>query len=309
MGKGRLAKVGARLPWLTQRLLLCTAAVSAVLGGGTAGALVSLGDVPWHSSGTKHAARPLGQQPIQIGPGNPIVVAPDPSALPAASPAPSPTSPPVWQGPPTPPAPPVGAAALAQISYPWQQLGYQIVFLGPRSDLMGQTFFDEHRIEVYLRDGESRLMVAHVIAHEIGHAIDVAYNTPERRQQWLNLRGASTSQPWFGCSSCDDFSSPAGDYAETFSFWQVGPSADYSHLAPPPSPQQLNELIPLFYSSGANDSGGSSGQSPPPPSSGGSGGPPSSGGGPPSSGGGPSSSGGGPSSGQSCLTVVCTSST
>jgi hypothetical protein len=156
---------------------------------------------------------------------------------------------------------------------------------------MGQTIFDQHRIEVYLRDGESKLMVAHVIAHEIGHAIDVAYNTPDRRQQWLNLRGASTSEPWFGCSSCDDFSSPAGDYAETFSLWQVGPNADDSRLAPPPSPQQLKQLIPLFYSSGPNDSGSSGGQPTPPPSSGGSDSPPSS----------------GPPGGQSCVTIVCTS--
>jgi hypothetical protein len=302
MGKGRLAKARARLPQLTPRLLICTAAVTALLGGGTAGALVSRGDTPWHSSGAKRAARSLGQQPIQIDPGNPIVIAPDPIAPPAASPDPSPTPPPVTQGPATPPAPPVGAAALAQITYPWQQLGYQIVFLGPRPDLMGQTMFDEHRIEIYLRDGESQLMVAHVIAHEIGHAVDVAYNTPERRQQWLNLRGASTSEPWFGCSSCDDFSSPAGDYAETFSFWQVGPKADYSHLAPPPSPQQLKQLIPLFYSSGTNDSGGSGGQTTPPPSSGGSGSRPSSD--PPSSGSPPSS---GPPSGQSCVSIVCTS--
>jgi hypothetical protein len=154
---------------------------------------------------------------------------------------------------------------------------------------MGQTIFDEHRIEIYLRSGESQPMVAHVIAHEIGHAIDVSYNTSDRRQQWLQLRGASTSQPWFGS---DDFSSPAGDYAETFSFWQVGPNADWSHLAPPPSPAQLKQLIPLFYASGPSGSGGSDGQSPPPPSSGGSGPPPSSN---PSPG------------GQSCFTVVCTS--
>ena len=293
MGKTRLAKVRPRMPRLTRRVLVCTIAAAALLGGGTAGAVLATKGAPVHHAASKSASRGFGQV-IQVDPGGPVIPPPDPS------PAPVPTTtepllpPRAHPSPPTPPPPPIGAAALAQISYPWQQLGYQIVFLGPRPDLMGQTIFDAHRIEIYLRSGESQQLVAHVVAHEIGHAADVAYNTPERRQQWLNLRGASTSQPWFGCDSCDDFSSPAGDYAETFSFWQIGPSADFSHLAPPPSPDQLQQLIPLFYASPADNtsgSGGSGGQRQPPPSSGGSGSPPSA----------------GPPPGQSCLTVVCTS--
>ncbi len=293
MGKGRLARARLKLPRLTRRVLLCTVAASVVLGGGTAGALMSIGRAPAHAVRARSATHPPGQGSIQIDPGGPIILAPEPTTPPAAPTAPPPLPTTAHPSPPTPPPPPIGAAALSQISYPWQQLGYQIVFLGPRPDLMGQTIFDEHRIEIYLRSGESQLMVAHVIAHEIGHAVDVAYNTSERRQQWLNLRGASTSQPWFGCETCDDFSSPAGDYAETFSFWQVGPSADFSHLAPPPSPDQLRQLIPLFYVSAPTASGGSGGSGgQPPPPSGGSGGPPSS---------------SPPSGGQSCLTMVCTS--
>ncbi|HEY3702837.1 MAG TPA: hypothetical protein VGL32_11320, partial [Acidimicrobiales bacterium] len=294
LGKGRLAKAGLRMPRLTRRVLVGTVAASAALGGGTAGALMSIGHTPTHAAPAR-TAHALSQPPVSIDPGGPIVVAPDPSPPSTPPPLPSPATPPVRSTPPTPPPPPIGAAALSQISYPWQQLGYQIVFLGPRADLMGQTIFDQHRIEIYLRNGESRLMVAHVVAHEIGHAADVAYNTPERRQRWLQLRGASTSQPWFGCDGCDDFSSPAGDYAETFSFWQVGPAADYSHLAPHPSADQLKQLIPLFYGSSSSSSGGSAG---PPPSS------PSS---PPSSGGSGPPPGSGSQPGQSCLTVVCSS--
>jgi hypothetical protein len=277
-------------------VLICTVAASAVLGGGTAGALMTIGGMPSHPVRTNSAARPLVQRAPHIDPGGPIILAPDSgSPAPLAATAPPPLLPLAHPIPPTPPPAPVGAAALAQISYPWQQLGYQIVFLGPRPDLMGQTIFDAHRIEIYLRQGESQPMVAHVIAHEIGHAADVAYNTPERRQQWLNLRGASTSQPWFGCERCDDFSSPAGDYAETFSFWQLGPDADRSHLAPPPSPDQLKQLIPLFFASAPNGSGGPGGsggsasQRPPDPDRSAS---------PPSS---------APPPDQSCLTVLCTS--
>jgi hypothetical protein len=285
MGKGRLAKARLWMPRLTRRVLVGTVAASAALGGGTAGALLSIGGPPSHVAPARigHA---LSQPPVSVDPGGPIIVAPDPGPPPTPAPPPSPLASLVPAAPPTPPQPPIGAAALSQISYPWQQLGYQIAFLGPRPDLMGQTIFDQHRIEIYLREGESKLMVAHVIAHEIGHAADVAYNTPERRQQWLHLRGASTSESWFGCDGCDDFSSPAGDYAETFSFWQVGRDADFSQLAPPPSADQLRQLIPLFFASSSAD------PPPPPPSSGGSGPPPSS-----------SSQPGG----QSCLTVVCSS--
>jgi hypothetical protein len=294
MGKGRPVEGGLRMPRLTRRVLVGTVAASAALGGGTAGALMSVHGASTHAPPTR-TAHAASQTPVTIDPGGPILPAPAPN--PPSTPAlpPPPGAPLVRATPPTSPPPPIGAAALSQISYPWQQLGYQIVFLGPRPDLMGQTFFDQHRIEVYLRDGESRLMVAHVIAHEIGHAADVAYNTPERRQQWLHLRGASTSQPWFGCDRCDDFSSPAGDYAETFSFWQVGPDADFSHLAPPPSPDQLRQLTPLFFASSPSSSSPGGSGPPPSPSS-----PPSSGGsGPP-----PSSN---PPPGQSCLTVVCSS--
>ncbi len=295
MGKARLAKVRLRLPRLTRRLVVCTIVASALLGGGTAGALLSINATPVHAVRSKSASHGVGQV-IQIDPGGPIILAPDPGSAPAPMTTEPLLPPPAHPSPPSPPPPPIGAAALAQITYPWQQLGYQIVFLGPRPDLMGQTIFDAHRIEIYLRTGESQQMVAHVIAHEIGHAADVAYNTPERRQQWLNLRGASKSQPWFGCDSCDDFSSPAGDYAETFSFWQIGPNADFSHLGPPPSQDQLKQLIPLFFASPPSGSGGSGGTtgssgSTAPPPAGSSGGPPSS----------------DPPPGQSCLTVLCTS--
>jgi hypothetical protein len=295
MGKGRLAKARLWMPRLTRRVLIGTVAASAALGGGTAGALLSIGGTPTHGAPAR-PAQPIDRTPVSIDPGGPIIVAPDPNTSSTFAPPPPPGAPLVRSTPPSAPPPPIGDAALSQISYPWQQLGYQIVFLGPRPDLMGQTIFDQHRIEIYLREGESKLMVAHVIAHEIGHAADVAYNTPERRQEWLHLRGASTSESWFGCDGCDDFSSPAGDYAETFSFWQVGPNADFSQLAPQPSPSQLQQLIPLFFASSSASSESDAGRPPSssssPPASGGSGQPPSS-----------SSQPGG----QSCLTVVCSS--
>jgi hypothetical protein len=135
--------------------------------------------------------------------------------------------------------------ALARIAYPWQRLGYRIVFMGPQPGIWGRTSPRSlATIEVYVRPDESVDMLAHVLAHEIGHAVDLVYNNDQRRSVWLQVRGISP-RPWFTCSMCQDFSTPAGDFAETFSFWQLH-DFSRSQLAPAPSPAELNQLSALF---------------------------------------------------------------
>ena len=149
--------------------------------------------------------------------------------------------------PPPDPSTPEGriSAAMARISYPWQQLGYRIIFLGPQAGISGRTSPRSMGfIDIYVRPDESVDTLAHVIAHEIGHAVDLTYGNDQRRALWERLRGI-TAQSWFTCSMCQDFSTPAGDFAETFAFWQLH---DYSRsqLAPAPSPTELSQLAPLF---------------------------------------------------------------
>ncbi len=152
------------------------------------------------------------------------------------------------------PAPPpapvaqVAAEALGRISYPWQRLGYQIVFTNGHPGLRGLTLPASHRIEIFVTPGESVEFVEHVIAHEIGHAVDFTYNDSARRSRWLQGRGIGADTVWFGCSGCEDFSTPAGDFAETFAYWQVG-DADYSRMAPAPDAASLASLTPLFWPS------------------------------------------------------------
>jgi hypothetical protein len=137
------------------------------------------------------------------------------------------------------------AAALARVSYPWQQLGYRIVFLGPQAGVWGRTSPRSMGfIDIYVRPDESVDMLAHVIAHEIGHAVDLTYGNDQRRQVWEELRGVSP-RPWFTCSMCEDFSTPAGDFAETFAYWQLH-DFSRSELAPAPTAAQLAQLTPLF---------------------------------------------------------------
>lgn len=139
-----------------------------------------------------------------------------------------------------------GALALDRISYPWQQLGFSVEFRPGRRGLRAVTYTRERRIVVFVRRGESVAETAFDLAHEIGHAFDVVHGTWPRRERWLELRGLDPATPWFGCNGCDDLSTGAGDLAEVFALWQVGPAAFASRLAGPPDPAQLADLVQLF---------------------------------------------------------------
>ncbi|MGI8791634.1 MAG: hypothetical protein ACR2H3_00370, partial [Acidimicrobiales bacterium] len=108
--------------------------------------------------------------------------APPPEPTPIVQQSPT-TSPPQLTAPAAPRSSPdmVGAQALALISYPWAQLGYQIVFLGPHAGVRARTLRIERRIEVFVRPGDGARAVAFDIAHEVGHAFDFTRMTAERR--------------------------------------------------------------------------------------------------------------------------------
>lgn len=116
-----------------------------------------------------------------------------------------------------------GQAALDRISYPWEQAldGWTISFNGPRSDISGWIDFGERTIYLYVRSSHSDTQLAHVMAHEIGHAVDFLKVTPSEKSRWLEQRGISP-QSWYPSAGSNDFSSPAGDFAEAFAVWQVG---------------------------------------------------------------------------------------
>ena len=51
---------------------------------------------------------------------------------------------------------------------------------------------------------------------------------------------------WFGCDECSDYATPAGDFAEVFEYWLLGPGDFRSQMGPPPSSEQLELLSHLF---------------------------------------------------------------
>lgn len=131
---------------------------------------------------------------------------------------------------------------LALIHYPWEKLGYEVVFLDARPGYRAMTISDKKRIEVYARPGDDAQLLAFDLAHELGHAYDLEHNDGARRDRWRQMRGIDASVPWFGCNRCPDYQTPAGDFAETFALLLLGPQNYHSRIALPPT----REEIPLL---------------------------------------------------------------
>ncbi len=118
----------------------------------------------------------------------------------------------------------VGAEAMTLISYDIETLlpGWTIDFQPGRTGLLGFAYFEERRIEVYVRDSHSAWDVASTLAHELGHAVDVSILDDAARWDWMNQRGIDAD--WWPAPGVADYSSGAGDFAEAFAVWQVGGS-------------------------------------------------------------------------------------
>ena len=141
-----------------------------------------------------------------------------------------------------------GEAALGQIPYPWQTIGFEIKFMAARSGYRAGAFPYEKLIEVYVRQDLTVDEISRDIAHELGHALDWVHNDDVRRGSFKQIRGYGDRRGgWFACSGCTDFATPAGDFAETFAFWVLGGRLPHRGLiVAPPTQEQLDLLQPLF---------------------------------------------------------------
>jgi hypothetical protein len=139
-----------------------------------------------------------------------------------------------------------GAEALQLISYPWEQLlpGWTVEFLPERDGLYGLTKVRHQRIEIYVRLDRSPTFLAHVIAHELGHAVDVTLNDEDDRDRWRAARGLD-SAPWWPESGKTDFQTGAGDFAESFAAWQINADNFRSELGTAPTATQTELLAEL----------------------------------------------------------------
>ena len=133
----------------------------------------------------------------------------------------------------------MGAAAEALLPFEWQAAlpGWKITYSGPDSGFRGLTFpYDKH-IEMFVRPGDTPQSLAGILAHELGHAIDVTHFDDGDRNDWREARGIEDTQ-WWPDAYASDFQTGAGDFAEAFAYWAVqDPSS--SQIAGTPTADQL----------------------------------------------------------------------
>lgn len=133
-----------------------------------------------------------------------------------------------------------GQDALRLISYDWRNRlpGWTISFLPGQGSLRGLTYSSTLRIEIYVSPDQSAADLARIIAHELGHAVDIALNNTVTRLAWMDARGIALTTPWWPGYATADFDTGAGDFAECFATWLVG-SSSHSSVAGPCTPDQL----------------------------------------------------------------------
>lgn len=139
-----------------------------------------------------------------------------------------------------------GEAALASLDYDWRRLGYRVQFRPYDGTSLGSANRVTRTITVYVKPQQSELSLRTSLAHELGHALDFEHGDADRRATYRRVRGLSPSSAWWPCNRCNDYSSPAGDFAEVFAAWLVGPGDFRGRLKGPPSAGELQELTPLF---------------------------------------------------------------
>ncbi len=103
---------------------------------------------------------------------------------------------------------------------------------------LGYAHFDQRRIEIYVRSDQTPRDVAEVLAHELGHAVDVTSLTREDRARWLSARGLESTAWWPPEGARSDFASGAGDWAEAFAMWLLS-DASQSEVGGPLTPEHL----------------------------------------------------------------------
>lgn len=170
--------------------------------------------------------------PVVAVPTTPPTTAPTTTAVPAVTAAPSLHD--------------RGAAALALVPFPVERTGYELIFEGHRDGYLGLTSTVNKTITIYIRPSQSTREIAKVIAHEVGHAVDVEFTSETERLLYRQIRGIDGRSWYPDCSGCTDYDSPAGDFAETFAMAMVGDVGFLSTVAARPTPSQIGALATIF---------------------------------------------------------------
>ncbi|MCW2715659.1 MAG: hypothetical protein JWN88_2706 [Frankiales bacterium] len=255
MAAPRTSHAGGRA-WTTVvglgAVLACVAALQlpAAFAGAPARAGTAASALPSTATSDLDAAERVPAR--RVGFPTPAVVAAAPVAVVRAAVAPAPVGAPA-------PSPDLcsgagweqrrGEAALASLKGDASRTGFAVTFESARSGYLGLTHLDEKRIAMHVRScaKESDELLRHVMAHELGHAWDTSTMSGTSRAAYLAARGIPAGTPWYGCSGCTDFATPAGDFAEVYAQWSRGADTNRSLVAGDASPAQLSALAAQFF--------------------------------------------------------------
>lgn len=97
---------------------------------------------------------------------------------------------------------------------------WTIEHAGPHLEWRGVTNSLDKVVTLFDRPDTSVDDAAAILAHEIGHAIDLQVMTDAQRTAWLELRGMEA--PWWALDGRSDFAVGAGDFAEAVAAVLVG---------------------------------------------------------------------------------------
>ena len=139
----------------------------------------------------------------------------------------------------------IGAQAEALLPAPIEVLipGWTVTYLPERAGYRGLTFHETKAIEVYVQNNDTAESLAEIVAHEVGHAVDISRLNNADRLAWLDERGIQ-DHAWWPATAAPDFQFGAGDFAEAFAVWAVGDQSN-SEIAGQPTAAQLQVLEAL----------------------------------------------------------------
>lgn len=112
-------------------------------------------------------------------------------------------------------------------------LGLTVGLTGPRDGIRATLDHARKRVTLHVGPGPAH-RVAHDLAHEFGHAVDLDQLDPAARRRWLMVRGVPAQTPWWP-DSRSDYATGAGDFAEVFAACHAASPEFRSRVAPAPA--------------------------------------------------------------------------
>lgn len=127
------------------------------------------------------------------------------------------------------------------LGWNWQSElpGWHIVYGHSVFNTLSDANGERRVIRVWVRENQTPIKTAAVIAHELGHAFDWDRLGNERRAEWMAIRHMPRSTKWYPPCFCTDYAFGAGDFAEAVAWTLIGPEARWkSKLGKPPTEAQ-----------------------------------------------------------------------